>query len=98
MGAVMRTEPISLSSYYTMLMTYSALPAETQNINIFDITGYPHYENVCSNILKFFIDPNAGHGLGSLILKAILEFARIEVKDGISVKVRGSLRLKEEEK
>ena len=24
-----------------------------------EIAGYPHYENVCSNLLKFFLDPNA---------------------------------------
>lgn len=37
-------------------------------MTIFDIAGYPHYENVCSNILAFFIDPANEHGLGSLFL------------------------------
>ena len=28
-----------------------------------DISGYPHYENVVSNILKFFLDYIAVYGL-----------------------------------
>ena len=37
-----------------------------------EIAGYPHYENVCSNILKFYIDPNAEHGLGPVVLNCLL--------------------------
>jgi len=40
--------------------------------SILEIAGYPHYENVCSNILGFFIDPSAPHGLNTLLLKAML--------------------------
>ena len=29
-----------------------------------EIGGYPHYENVCSNFLAFFVDPEGPHGLG----------------------------------
>ena len=27
-------------------------------LNIFDVAGFPHYENVISNVLAFFLDPN----------------------------------------
>jgi hypothetical protein len=38
-----------------------------------EIAGYPHYENVCSNILSFYFDPFANHGLGDLLLKCLFE-------------------------
>jgi len=37
-----------------------------------EITGYPHYENVCSNILAFFLTPEAPHGMESLLLKSLI--------------------------
>ena len=40
-----------------------------------EIAGYPHYENVCSNILAFFMDPEEPHGLGTLVLDALLASA-----------------------
>lgn len=39
----------------------------------FDISGYPHYENVASNILKFFFDDNEEHQFGNLWLKSLLQ-------------------------
>ena len=38
-----------------------------------EIAGYPHYENVCSNFLRFFFDPEGPHSLGSLFLDALLD-------------------------
>ncbi len=39
-----------------------------------EIAGYPHYENVCSNILKYYLDPhNETHGLGRIMLRAFLK-------------------------
>lgn len=35
-----------------------------------DISGYPHYENVCSNILSFYFNPNEEHNLGDIVIKA----------------------------
>lgn len=37
-----------------------------------EIAGYPHYENVCSNILKFYLDPTNEHGLKDLALNSLL--------------------------
>ena len=41
---------------------------------LFDVAGFPHYENVASNVLKFFLDTNNDkeHGFGNLWLKAVL--------------------------
>ncbi|MEI7846362.1 MAG: PD-(D/E)XK nuclease family protein [Chloroflexota bacterium] len=38
-----------------------------------EIAGYPHLENVTSNILKFFFDSWAKHGFKTLFLEALLE-------------------------
>ncbi len=38
---------------------------------IFDIAGFPHYENVNSNVYAHFLNPNEAHGLGTLFLDAL---------------------------
>lgn len=35
------------------------------------ISGYPHFENVCSNILQFYFQPDNCHGLNYLFLSAL---------------------------
>ena len=54
-----------------------------------EIAGYPHFENVCSNILAFYLQPCNNHGFGTLFLDvlAILINAEIEI-DGQSIDVR----------
>lgn len=47
----------------------SAFPRPT----LMEIAGYPHYENVSSNILKFFFEPDSPHGLGSLLIDALFK-------------------------
>lgn len=41
--------------------------------NYFMIAGYPHYENVVSNILAFFFQPNEAHGMGDLWISSLAE-------------------------
>ena len=41
-----------------------------------DISGYPNYENVCSNILAFYFNPKEEHGLNDIMLKSLLEIAK----------------------
>lgn len=43
-----------------------------------ETAGYPHFENVASNLLAFFLDPDEDHGLGSLFLDALLAPLPIE--------------------
>ncbi|MGB5477676.1 MAG: PD-(D/E)XK nuclease family protein [Thermoanaerobaculia bacterium] len=40
--------------------------------NYFEICGFPHYENVWSNVLGFFLDPSMEHGLSELVLESLL--------------------------
>jgi len=42
-----------------------------------EISGYPHYEKVCSNFLEFFFDPTKPHKLGTLFLAALLKEDRL---------------------
>lgn len=48
------------------------------------ISGYPHYENVVSNILKFFFEDNE-HGMKNLWVRSLLEtvpgFANVDFQD-----------------
>ena len=40
--------------------------------NIFEIAGYPHYENVVSNILAFFFDTEEQHGFKDCYIKSLI--------------------------
>lgn len=56
----------------TILDVYSKLPSAVERMPTFmEIARYPHYENACSNILAFYLDPENPHGLGSLLLDAL---------------------------
>ena len=46
-------------------------PAEPPTL--MEIAGFPHWENVCSNILAFFLDPGQAHDFGLFFVRSILE-------------------------
>lgn len=46
---------------------------QKEKATLFDVTGYPHYENVASNVLKFLFDINEEHDFRDLWLKSLLE-------------------------
>ncbi|MDB5287343.1 MAG: hypothetical protein JWR05_2292 [Mucilaginibacter sp.] len=46
--------------------------------NFLDIAEMPHYENVNSNILQFFFDQNAEHGLSDLFLTSFVQLISIK--------------------
>jgi hypothetical protein len=50
-----------------------------------EIAGYPHYENVCSNILRFYLDPTNEHGLKDLVLNSLLHIVDKEFQFDIDV-------------
>lgn len=60
-----------------LLDDFKKLPGRVARPRTFmEIAGYPYLENVCSNILAFFMDPEESHGLGSLVLDALLSTGR----------------------
>ena len=63
-----------LEAIRTFLDDFGRLPAHAERSPTFmEIAGYPHYENVCSNILAFFLDSKTQHGLGTLALDALMD-------------------------
>ncbi len=52
---------------------FASLPKyERQKPTYLGISRYPHYENVISNILEFFLNTNECHGFGDLMIKSLL--------------------------
>lgn len=44
---------------------------------LMEIAGFPRWENVCSNILAFYLEPQREHGLGDLVLSSLLEIEQL---------------------
>ena len=55
-------------------------PLRKQELTFMEIARYPHFENVCSNILQFYLQPSNEHGFGSLLLDSL--FALINEERG----------------
>jgi len=53
------------------------LTHETIDETMFEICGFPHYENVVSNVLAFFFDDNNNHNLNGLLAKSLIEASKI---------------------
>ena len=51
--------------------------------NIFKICGFPHYEDVCSNILAFFFSTQREHGLKNLFVRSLFEILNIEFDESL---------------
>ncbi len=65
-----------------LLDEFKKLPGRVERPRTFmEIAGYPHYENACSNILAFFMDPEEPHGLGTLVLDALAVVGDIAAAD-----------------
>ena len=62
----------SVENYLELLLAFRALPETKHSRTFLEVSGFPHYENVCSNILRFYFDSSAEHGLKDLLLKAFL--------------------------
>ncbi len=79
--------PPSYEQYLELLSEFESLTKKVRSESIFDIAGYPHYENVASNILAFFLNPNNEHGLGQLILSSLLNLAAASETNQSNVQV-----------
>lgn len=70
-----------IAAFTRLIEHFRSIPRSTPPPQTFmEISGYPHLENVCSNILQFYLSPDADHRLGSLLLEAL--FATIGVEPG----------------
>ncbi len=88
---MVQDEATRTENFEKLLDDFKKLPGRIERPQTFmEIAGYPHYENVCSNILAFFMDPEESHGLGTLVLDALVSAGNIaaadeEVNSNISV-------------
>ncbi len=74
----MGTRGDTLKMFETVLEQFQRLPVKRVKRTFMQISGYPHYENVCSNILAFFMDPSNEHGLGDVVLQALFRALDID--------------------
>lgn len=61
------------TDFTQILLEFKSIPQYKRKRTFMEISGYPHYENVCSNILKFYLDPTNEHGLKDLILNSLIQ-------------------------
>ena len=55
---------------------YNKLPVKEKTF--MEVSGYPHYENVCSNILSFYLKPKEEHKLDDLVVKALIKTIQLK--------------------
>lgn len=58
-----------------LLKAFSEFESNRKNddVNYFDVTSYPHYENVVSNVLAFFFNTDEMHNMRDLWLRSLIE-------------------------
>lgn len=73
-----------IREFQELLETFEKIPKAKQNKTLMQVAGYAHYENVASNILAFFFDPNEEHELGDTLLRDFLNTLGISTKLDLS--------------
>ena len=53
---------------------YNKIPIKEKTF--MEISGYPYYENVCSNILAFYLNPKEEHKLGSVFINSLIKVVK----------------------
>ena len=76
-----------ISNYEKVLDDFKRVHIQTVAIEptFLDISGFPHYENVCSNILQFFFQTNEAHNMGDLFIQALLKTVGENISNTIIV-------------
>ena len=69
--------------FVAMIQQASNVSVKEKAKTFFDVAGYPHYENVISNILAFFFNTREEHGLKDLWLKSLLDCYNCKAKTSI---------------
>lgn len=73
--------PAPMEAYLKVLLGFQALPQVRRKRTFMDVAGFPRRENVCSNILAFYLDSGGEHGLGDLLLSSFFRMAGIAGPD-----------------
>ena len=73
------TEATTHVDYLELLSKAEALPSvERPRPTLLELSGYPHLENVYSNILSYYLDPSEAHNLGECMVRALLRAAEVQ--------------------
>lgn len=74
---------IEFEKFEGLLSEYEKLdPIPRPVPTIFEISGYPHFEDVISNVLQFFFAGDEGHGFSSVFVRSLLAAAN-KLNDGL---------------
>lgn len=77
--AIIKSDNVQ-TDYTKLLLDFKSIPRRKRKRTFMEVAGYPHYENVCSNILKFYFDPANEHGLKDLVLNSLLQIVDKDFK------------------
>ena len=69
----------------SMIQQANNFSVKNKTKTFFDVAGYPHYENVISNILAFFFDTSEEHGLKDLWLKSLVDCYNLKAQANIQL-------------
>jgi PD-(D/E)XK nuclease superfamily len=62
----------SPAPFENLLREFQKLPPKRKRSRTFmEISGYPYWENVCSNILEFYFTPDEEHGFDHLLVNSM---------------------------
>jgi hypothetical protein len=75
---------IDLHTFEHLIHDFGLLPVKKSTLTFMQIAGYPHYEKVCSNILKFYLEPKQEHGLDDLLLRAFMICLKVPYEGAIT--------------
>lgn len=65
---------MDIDKFKNLIDDFNKLPKSEKILPTYlEISGQPHFENVCSNILAFYFNTNESHGLKDLVLKSFIE-------------------------
>jgi len=60
-----------LDKYEQLLREFEKRSHAPSDRTFLELGGFPHYERVISSFLAFFLDPNAEHKMGTMVLRAM---------------------------
>lgn len=86
--------PMAYEELQKLLNEVSKYIRPQKEKTLFSLGGRGHYENPVSDLLAFFMDPAAAHGLGPLFLRAFLEC--LENEDHLQLSLDGVSITREE--
>jgi len=73
--------PESVEAYERLLREFAALPKSDSNPTFMELCqmGGDRFEERCSQVLCFYLNPDAPHGMSGLLLKSLIEAAKSEL-------------------